>query len=149
MKNGAEKLRDDIAAIEVAMLTTRDEDGNLHSRPMYTLELDGTGVLWFFTTKDSHKMDDIEDNNRVSLSYADANTHTYISITGTAQCVDDDERKKKDWSPIHEAWFPKGINDPNLCLLRVRIHSAEMWDPETATMSELISIDKAAADARR
>lgn len=140
MENGGERLRDDIAAIEVAMLTTMDDNHNLRSRPMYTLQLDGEGVLWFFTTRDSPKLDEIEENNHVNLNYADANSHTYISITGSAVCVDDKDRKEKFWNPIHEAWFPKGKDDPNLCLLKVRIRHAELWDPDTSSMRELIKV---------
>ncbi|GAA0894426.1 hypothetical protein GCM10009122_41070 [Fulvivirga kasyanovii] len=141
MENGGEQLRDDIASIEVAMLTTMDDNHNLRSRPMYTLQLDGEGVLWFFTTRNSPKLDEIEENNHVNLSYADANSHTYISITGSAVCVDDDERKEKFWSPIHEAWFPQGKDDPNLCLLKVRIKHVERWDTETSSMRELIRVE--------
>lgn len=140
MENGGERLRDDIAAIEVAMLTTMDDNHNLRSRPMYTLQLDNEGVLWFFTSKNSPKLDEIEENNHVNLSYADANSHTYISVTGTAACVDDKERKEKFWSPLHEAWFPKGKDDPNLCLLKVRIRHVEIWDGETSSMKELIRV---------
>lgn len=141
IENGAERLRDDIAAIEVAMLTTVEEDNNLRSRPMYTLQMDTQGTLWFFTSKNSPKLDEIEENNHVNLSYADANSHTYISITGSAVCLDDPELKEKFWNPLHETWFPKGKEDTDLCLLKVRIKHVEIWDTETSTMLELIRVE--------
>ena len=42
-----DKLRDLIADLKVAMLTTLDHDGSFRSRPLQTLELDAHNALWF------------------------------------------------------------------------------------------------------
>ncbi|UII24777.1 pyridoxamine 5'-phosphate oxidase family protein [Fulvivirga maritima] len=139
MINGVDKLKETIASIEVAMLATKTEDSELVSRPMYTLHMDKDGYLWFFTSKGSPKMDDIEENNHVNVSYADTHSHTYASVSGTAICVDDQELKSKLWNDSHKAWYPKGVDDPNLCLLRVSVQSAEVWDQDTATMVSVLT----------
>ena len=143
MINGVEKLRETIASIEVAMLTTRVESGELLSRPMYTLSVGHEGDIWFFTSKNSPKMDEIEENNMVNISYSDTHSHTYASISGTAKCVADEELKRRLWNDLHEAWFPRGIDDPELCLLRVNMKSAEVWDQETAAMVTVIAKQEA------
>jgi general stress protein 26 len=43
------KLREMIKNIEVAMLTTAEEDGSVRSRPMLTMDVDFEGDLYFFT----------------------------------------------------------------------------------------------------
>ncbi len=45
----AAKLYAMIKDIRIAMMTTIDADGMLHSRPMYAQEADEHGDLWFFT----------------------------------------------------------------------------------------------------
>ena len=32
------------------------------------------------------------------------------------------------WSPAMMVFYPKGVDDPDLCLLRVQAQSAEYWD---------------------
>jgi general stress protein 26 len=44
-----QKLREMVKDIDFCMLTTVDEEGNLHSRPMSVNgEIDTDGDLWFF-----------------------------------------------------------------------------------------------------
>ena len=49
---GADKLYDLIDDIRICMMTTVEEDGRLASRPMYGLEADQAGDLWFSTLAD-------------------------------------------------------------------------------------------------
>ncbi|ELR73197.1 putative general stress protein 26 [Fulvivirga imtechensis AK7] len=139
INDGAEELRDDIAAIEVAMLTLSDEQGHLNSYPMYTLQLDRDGVLWFFIRQSTFQSSKTE---YVNLSYADPGSHTYLSISGSAICREDPELKRKFWSPLYETWFPMGVDHTDLCLLAVKIEKADIWDPETAAMKNLINIKR-------
>ena len=49
-----QKLREMIKEIDFCMLTTVDENDNLHSRPMsLNSEVDEAGNLWFFTSTSS------------------------------------------------------------------------------------------------
>ena len=64
-----EKLKSIIKDVEVAMLTTID-DGVLRSRPMQTQQAEFDGDLWFFTSSNTHKAEEIEKDNRVNVSYA-------------------------------------------------------------------------------
>jgi len=43
-----------------------------------------------------------------------------------------------------EAWFPKGINDPDLALVRVKISHADYWDVKSSKLVQLYKMAKAA-----
>src|SRR3712207_8034677 len=43
----AQKLYDLIKSMKIAMMTTVDTDGTLHSRPMHSQKADEHGDLWF------------------------------------------------------------------------------------------------------
>jgi general stress protein 26 len=59
-ENDLQKLREMIKDIDFCMMTTVDEDGDLHSRPMSVNgEVDRDGDLWFFTGASSHKVSEI------------------------------------------------------------------------------------------
>ncbi len=83
-----EKLRSLIKNINTAMLTTID-GGVLRSRPMQTQETETGGDLWFFTSSETHKAEEIEKDNRVNLAYASPNDNSYVSVSGRAELVKD------------------------------------------------------------
>jgi general stress protein 26 len=46
--NDAKLLADKIKDVRIAMMTTAEADGTMHSRPMATQEKEFDGDLWFF-----------------------------------------------------------------------------------------------------
>lgn len=137
-------LKDKIKGIKVAMLTTLGPDGVLRSRPMATLDsgLESNGGIWFFSRRDTEKIESIEAETHVNLSYADIDHQTYVSIAGRAQVIDDKEKMQELWTPILKAWFPKGLSDPSLALIKVSPESAEIWDSPSSTMVHLAGLAK-------
>src|SRR5215213_6569808 len=83
-----EKLNLLIKDIKIAMLTTVDQ-GVLRSRPMATQETDFDGELWFFTSRQTHNAEEIEKDKRVNVAYAEPDDNRYVSMSGTAELVDD------------------------------------------------------------
>jgi general stress protein 26 len=122
------KLAKLINGIEIAMLTTEDQDGCLHSRPMATQKKDFDGSLWFFCREDSAKAAEITAHKRVNLSYASPGYDRYVSVTGTAEVVKDRAKIAEFWNLQYTAWFPDGQKDPQLVLIRVNVESAQYWD---------------------
>ncbi|MBA3600578.1 MAG: pyridoxamine 5'-phosphate oxidase family protein [Acidobacteria bacterium] len=142
------KVNDLIKAVQVAMLTTIDW-GVLRSRPMQTQEAEFDGDLWFFTSTDTHKTDEIEKDRRVNVSYAAPDSNTYVSVSGTAALVNDKEKIEELWNPIYKAWFPKGLDDPTLILLKVSVEQAEYWDSSSSTIVQVVGFVKALVTGER
>lgn len=141
--DSVEKLGELIKDIKMAMLTTIDEDGSLRSRPMATLKEKFDGQLWFFTRHSSPKVDEIETHVEVNVSYADPGKNTYVSVSGKAQVIRDRTKAQELWNPILKAWFPDGLEDPELALLRITVGSAEYWDSPSSKVVQLIGFVKA------
>jgi len=127
------------------MLTTAEPDGKLRSRPMATQKGEFDGTLWFFTRASSPKVDEVEQWHNVNLSYASPDSNTYVSVTGTASLVRDAAKVKELWNPILKAWFPNGLEDPDLALLHVTVQKAEFWDSPSSTMVHIAGFVKAIA----
>lgn len=139
------RLWDLIGDVEVAMLTTFDAHGTLQSRPLATLKIDDAdGDLWFFTTKDSPKIEQIQREQHVNLAYADPKAGTYVSINGVATLSQDRQRIDELWSPLQRAWFPAGKDDPQLMLLRVRVVQAQYWSQTEGWIRRAIGAARAA-----
>lgn len=142
------KLGEMIKDIEIAMLTTAEPDGSLRSRPMATQQFDFDGDLWFFTRASSPKVDEIEQEHHVNVSYAAPNKQRYVSVSGRARLVRDKNKIKELWSPILKAWFPEGLDDPDLALLKVAVEQAEYWDSPSSTVAQLVGFVKAVATGK-
>ena len=127
-----------IRGINVAMLTSRAADGSLRSRPMVSPDVEFDGTLWFFTQGGSDKAAEVALNPQVNVSYVSAAEHRYVSLSGRAILVDEPEKKKELWSPEHRPWFPQGLDDPDLKLLRIDVERAEYWDMLSASMAQLL-----------
>ena len=124
-------LNERLKTFDVAMLTTiNTRDGSLHSRPMMTSKADFDGTLWFFSKFSSAKVDEIRSGSQVNLSYSTPAAGRYISVSGAAYVVPDRMKMEELWNESFRAWFPLGIDEPDLVLLRVDVVSAEVWDTE-------------------
>lgn len=141
----AELIRD----IRIAMLTTSDADGHLHSRPMMTQETDFDGDLWFFTGQSTHKVDEIRARPQVALVYAAPKDHLFVSVSGLAEVSVDGPRMRELWKPAYKAWFPRGLDDPDLALLKVRVTEAEYWRTPGGTVATIAGFVKAVASGER
>jgi len=143
-QNSIEKIRKLTEDIDFCMLTTIDA-GHMRSRPMSTQQTEFDGDIWFFTSDDTHKMDEIARDNRVCAAYAKPDSDTYVSISGRAEVVKDRAKMEELWNPVLKAWFPDGLEDPHLCLLKVTAEQAEYWDSPSGKLVQLFGFVKAIA----
>jgi general stress protein 26 len=137
------KLAELIQDINMAMLTTVDSDGSLRSRPMSVQQTPFDGNLWFFTQDNSPKADEIQKEHEVNLSFSKPEDNRYVSVSGRATISHDKAKMKELWNPAYKAWFPEGLDDPNICLLKVRVTKAEYWDSPGSAVIHLIGFVKA------
>ncbi|WP_414584355.1 pyridoxamine 5'-phosphate oxidase family protein [Scytonema sp. PCC 10023] len=138
------KLRELIKDIDIGMLTTVDENGSLHSRPMSTnSEVEFDGDLWFFTYASSHKVAEVEQHQQINVSFSDPHKQNYVSVSGKAQLVRDRTKLQELWKPQLKAWFPKELDEPDIALLKVSVEKAEYWDAPSGFVAHTIGLVKA------
>jgi len=139
-----EKLIEMVKESKVCMLITREKnDENLSGRPMTISKIDDEGNLWFFTAASSYKIDELEENKKVSISITNESNNNYLMINGKGNLVKDKSKMKELWSPILKAWFPLGLEDPEMILIKVTPNEVNYWDSNSSTMVVLFNILKA------
>jgi len=126
-----------IRGIKSATLTTEIGEGIIHSRPLATLKTDEAGVLWFFLKFSFSTAQEIADGAAVRLAYVSGDNRTFVSVTGTAALVEDAAKAKALWEPTLNGWFPEGVEDPDIALLRVDVVKAEYWNAPLKRMTPL------------
>ena len=138
-------LWDLIKDIKFGMLTHRHADGSLQSNPLTTQnkELDENSVLYFFISNKSDMAACLHTDSSVNVSYADTGADNYVSIDGTAHFSNDAVKKETLFNPIVKAWFPGGVNEPDMALLEIRLTRAEYWNGKDSKLTQLFQIAKA------
>jgi general stress protein 26 len=112
MSKKIDELYELIEGIEIAMMTTRRADGHLVSRPMATQARAEGADLWFVTDIETHKLDELETDNHVNISYLNHKSMEWVSVSGTARISQDRAKIKELWRPDWKAWFSKDDADP-------------------------------------
>jgi general stress protein 26 len=128
-----ERLKD----MRLAMLTPVDADGALRRRPMAAPQAAFDGELWVVSGADAPEVEEAPQPHQVSVSFADPEHQRYVSISGTASLVRARQRMEALWSPWFRTWFPRGLDEPNLTLLKVAVEKAEYWDAPSSPMVQL------------
>jgi general stress protein 26 len=144
--NDRERLWDLIKDIKFAMFTTKHGNGHLHSRPMTTQngKIDEDSSLWFFMSRQGEVVKDIAAEPGVAVVYADTDADDYVSVSGQARVVEDMAKKQQLWNKMTEAWFPGGVDDPDLALVQVSITHADYWEAKDNKLTQLFKMAKAA-----
>ena len=124
-----------IREFDDAMLVSHAPDGELRARPMAVAETTDTGDVFFVTSVDSPKVDELLDDARLLVTFQKGGK--YVSVTGKAEFVEDRGRIEELWKPVWRAWFPKGPEDTDIILIRVRAEEAEYWDMTGKTRVKL------------
>ena len=119
--------------IGFAMLVTHDGD-KLRARPM-SANLDrDNNAIYFLADARRHKDEEIARNPGVNLSFADAGSQKYVSVTGTATVSNDRAKIKQLFSTPAKAWWDSA-EDPNIRVLKITPDDAEFWDSPGSVIS--------------
>lgn len=141
--NHVGKIKELVSRSRVCMLGTLEE-GVMRFRPMSHVDIDDEGRIWFFTSKDSWKADDIQRNATVQLIYINGGDSLYLSMEGMATITINQQRMKELFNSFVKAWFPKGLKDPSLALLVVEPMSIEYWSNDDSKVLTYIKMLSAA-----
>lgn len=138
-----QKVIDLIKGLKIAMMSTRSPDGKYRSRPMALADTEFDGSLYFLTAESSGKVHDLEKDNETVITFADSHKNSYVAMRGEASILHDRDAVKRHWTESARPWFPKGTDDPNLTLIRVKIEEAEYWDQPNGAVVQVYGYAKA------
>jgi general stress protein 26 len=114
-----------LRAIHTGTVVTHLPTGKLRGRPMSVAHVEDDGVLWFFTSVTSGKVDELATDRRALVSLAE--TDKYVVLNGEMELVRDPVKARALWKEPFRVWF-SGPDDPNLMLLRFQPESGEYWN---------------------
>lgn len=102
--------------------------GTTHARPMGVRKVDDAGNLWFLSSDDSHKNEELLHDPRVRLYFQGSSRSDFLELSGMASVSKDEERIHELWDPTLKTWFTGGVNDPRITVIRVAPTEGYYWD---------------------
>lgn len=148
-EEAVKKFKELVRDVSICMFTTIDDHSNLFSRPMSTLQIDDEGNAWFFTNEFSETIQEVSRDNSVHLIYAHPGKNVYVTVKGTCSVILDRKKMDELWNPLLKAWFPQGIEDPKLCLVKVVTDEASYWNSNSGSMGVYFKMLKAIANREK
>ena len=136
-----DRIWDIIERVSVCMLTTRSAAG-MRARPLQARPDRDNGTIWFVTDLRSAKEHEIARDPAIGLVVIDADAKAYLSITAEAAIRRDHVKAAEIWKCTDNVWW-HGPDDPDVCVLRVRPITAELWDGPASKAVAIFEFTKA------
>lgn len=132
-----DKLAELIKGIRIAMVTTHDQGGTLHTRPMFAQQTGEDGDIWLVASGSSTIVQELRDQSPILVTFAEPADRRFLVVRGVGYVRHDRTKIDTLWNPAMKAWFPAGPSDPDIALVRIVAHEAEYWDSPSAPVRML------------
>jgi general stress protein 26 len=123
------KLRELVKDFPIAFMVTIGE-GVPTARPIGVVGDHAAfdGSLWFITDKRSRKVQAINAGATTTLLFQNDKDGTYLHLSGQASVIDDRAQLEQLYTTLQRTWFPLGVDDPNITLVRFDVEQGDYWD---------------------
>jgi general stress protein 26 len=97
-------------------------------RPMAVLKADEDGNLWFLSSNDSHKNEELKNEPLVQLLMQGSAHSGFLTVYGIAEVSEDKTMIEELWTPLAKTWFTEGKDDPRISVIKVSATQGYYWD---------------------
>lgn len=108
--------------------TAESTGGSNAARPMAVREVDEEGNLWFLSSTDSHKNEELLIDPAVKLYFQGSPHSDFLQLDGDAFVTTDKAKIRDLWKPTLKTWLTEGIDDPRITAIKVQPTGGYYWD---------------------
>jgi general stress protein 26 len=123
------KIRRLLKDLPIAFMITVD-GSDIVARPIGVVgdhsKFDGS--VWFITDRRSRKVQAIQAGAATTLLFQNDRDGVYLHLKGHAAVVEDAAKLQELYTPVQRTWFPDGLDDPHMTLVRFDATAADYWD---------------------
>ena len=123
-----ERIEKLIDLCSTAVLCSVDENGYPCAKAMLApRRREGLTEIWFSTNTSSQSVERYRANNKASVYFYDAATFQGVMLRGVMEVCHDAASREALWQEGDEMYYPKGVTDPDYCVLRFTSESARYY----------------------
>ena len=103
----------------VAFISSLDEDGFPNTKAMLPpRKRDGIKTFYFTTNTSSMRVRQYRSNPKACIYFCDKRFFRGVMLKGTMEVLEDAASKKMIWQDGDTMYYPKGVADPDYCVLK-------------------------------
>lgn len=119
MRNPEKTIGGIIDKSTVAIISSVDPEGFPNTKAMLPpRKRDGITQIFFTTKTSSMRVSQYSENPKACLYFFDKRFFRGVMLIGTMEILHDSNSKKEIWRDGDEMYYPKGVTDPDYCVLK-------------------------------
>ncbi len=119
MRNPEETIGKMIDKAGTSFISYIDSEGYPVTRAMLSpREREGIKTIYFTTNTSSNKVQCFRKNSKASVYFVDKRFFRGVSLAGTMEVLETAEAKERIWRDGDMMYYPKGVTDPDYCVLK-------------------------------
>lgn len=95
-----------------------DENGKPQAKAFLKTQNSGLKEIWICTNTSSKRAAQVMKNPEGAMYFYNENIYEGLMLSGTAEIIYDDEKRKEFWRDFMTMYYPLGPTDPDYALLR-------------------------------
>lgn len=119
MRDAEKTIGTIIDKAKTAFISSIDADGFPNTKAMLAVrKRDGIKTLWFTTNTSSMRAAQYRANSKACAYFCDTRFFRGVQLLGTMEVCEDAESKEMIWQDGDQQYYPKGVTDPDYCVLK-------------------------------
>lgn len=111
-----------------ALIGSVDENGFPNIKAMLQpRKREGIKTIYFSTNTSSKRVAQFNNNDKASLYFMDKRFFRGAMLIGTIEVLEDSKYKEMLWREGDEMYYPKGVTDPDYCVLKFTAMSGRYY----------------------
>lgn len=103
----------------VSFISSMDLDGFPNTKAMLPPRMrEGIKTFYFTTNTSSMRVSQYRGNPKACIYFCDRRFFRGVMLIGTMEVLEDSQSKEMIWQEGDTMYYPKGITDPDYCVLR-------------------------------
>lgn len=132
-REAAKKIKELVEKAKTCFFCTRIKTGEAFAtRPMSIQKIDEDGTLWFLSSIDSHKNQQLAENPFAQLLFKGSDYSDFLSLYGEVTIMRERDKIEELWEPVLKTWFTEGKDDPRISVFRFEPLDGYYWDTKHA-----------------
>ena len=110
------------------VISSIDEDGFPNTKAMLPpRKREGIKYFWFSTNTSSMRVSQYRENPKACIYFFDKRFYRGVMLKGTMEVLEDAQSKEMIWQKGDTLYYPKGVTDPDYCVLRFTTQSGRYY----------------------
>ena len=112
----------------VSLISSMDGDGFPNTKAMLPpRKREGIKAFWFTTNASSMRVSQYRANPNACVYFFDKRFFRGAMLKGTMEVLEDAESKEMIWREGDAMYYPKGVTDPDYCVLKFTARSGRYY----------------------